>query len=122
MFTNKGVVFIFGLFAFVSIFSFCSFCDVNSSWNYNDIETLETFLSEYEPSTMMTSETIEKQKIRLIIMPSQINETGTYKVEVMFKGLKGVLEFRIRKGHCIYKHIKIYSEETLLDDIIMTYE
>ena len=45
MFTNKGIVFIFGLFAFVSIFSFCSFCDVNSSWNYNDIETLETFLS-----------------------------------------------------------------------------
>lgn len=119
MFTNKGIVFIFGLFAFVSIFSFC---DVNSSWNYNDIETLETFLSEYEPSTMMTSETIEKQKIRPIIMPSQINETGTYKMEVMFKGLKGVLEFRIRNDHCIYKHIKIYSEETLLYDIIMTYE
>ena len=116
---SKVLAFGLGVLVFVIVlFS----CENGSRGSYDDIEVLETFLSNCEPGAMMSQKALGGREIEIMVVPKQIKDDGDYRVEVMLNGLKGVLDFTRREGRCVRKTIRIYSEGTVLRDTIMTYE
>ena len=116
---SKVIAFGLGVLVFVIVlFS----CENASRGTHDDIEVLEHFLSNCEPGAMMSPKALGGREIEVMVVPKQIKDDGDYRVEVMLNGLKGVLDFTRSEGRCVRKTIRIYSEETVLRDTIMTYE